>query len=496
MTAYQQLEKRFRRLADLRGAEAVLQWDWAAMMPPGGARARGEQLATLGVLGHDLMTDRALGDLLDDAEGAAGGLDDWQAANLREMRRRWRHANAVPGDLVEALSRASTACELAWREARPADDFKAVAPLLDELMSLVRQEADAKAVALGVAPYDALLDVYDPGLTAAFIEPIFADLTAMLPDILGRVQTRQAAEPAPRALAGDISIEAQRKLAEELMVRIGFDTDHGRLDVSHHPFTAGVPDDIRITTRYRDGDFTESLMAVVHETGHALYERGLPADWRGQPVGEARGMTLHESQSLLLEMQAGRTEAFLNFLAPLARAAFRGIGAAWEAGNLRRIYRRVEPGHIRVEADEVTYPAHILLRTEIERALLSGDLAVADLPGAWRDRVRALLGIEVPNDKDGCMQDIHWFSGAVGYFPTYTLGALAAAQLFAAATAADDAILKGIAAGDFAPLFVWLREHVHGHGSHLPTDLLLERATGRKLGVDSFLAHLEARYLS
>ena len=496
MTAYQDLEKRFRRLADLRGAEAVLQWDWAVMMPPGGAKARGQQLATLGVLGHDLITDAALADLLDAAEAAAGDLDDWQAANLGEMRRRWRHANAVPGDLVEALSQASTACEMAWREARPADDFKAVAPFLNEVMSLVREQANAKAEALGVAPYDALLDVYDPGLTAAFIEPIFADLAAVLPDIRERVQSRQAAEPAPLALAGDITIDAQRKLGEDLMVRIGFDTNHGRLDVSHHPFTAGVPDDIRITTRYRDGDFTESLMAVVHETGHALYERGLPEDWRGQPVGEARGMTLHESQSLLLEMQAGRSEAFINFVAPMARAAFRGIGAAWEAGNLRRIYRRVAPGLIRVEADEVTYPAHIVLRTEIEQALLSGDLAVADLPGAWRDRMQTLLGLDVPNDKDGCLQDIHWFSGAVGYFPTYTLGALAAAQLFAAACAADEAILKGVAAGDFAPLFVWLREHVDGYGSLLPTDLLLQRATGRKLGVDAFRTHLEARYLS
>ena len=496
MTAYQKLENRFRRLADLRGAEAVLQWDWATMMPPGGAKVRGEQLATLGVLGHDLITDPALGGLLDEAEGRPDGLDDWQTANLREMRRRWRHASAVPGDLVEALSRASTTCEMAWREARPADDFAAVAPLLDELLALVRQQAGAKAEAFGVAPYDALLDMYDPGLTAAVIEPIFADLAAVLPDILERVQTRQAAEAPALALAGDITIDAQRALAEDLMVRIGFDTKHGRLDVSHHPFTAGVPDDIRITTRYRDGDFTESLMAVVHETGHALYERGLPADWRGQPVGEARGMTLHESQSLLLEMQAGRSEAFINFIAPMARAAFRGIGAAWEASNLRRIYRRVEPGLIRVEADEVTYPAHILLRTEIEQALLLGDLAVADLPGAWRDRMRELLGLDVANDRDGCMQDIHWYSGAVGYFPTYTLGALAAAQLFAAATAADDGILKGIAAGDFAPLFVWLREHVHGHGSRLSTDLLLQRATGRPLNVDAFRDHLEARYLS
>ena len=277
------------------------------------------------------------------------------------------------------------------------------------------------------------------------------------------------------------------------MVHVGFDTNFGRIDVSPHPVTVGVPDDIRITTRYKDGDFTESLMAVLHETGHALYERGLPKDWRGQPVGEARGMTLHESQSLLMEMQASRSDAFLTFAAPVIRKAFGGTGPAWSEDNLRRIYRKVEPGLIRVEADEVTYPAHILLRYDLERAMLADDLQVADLPGAWAEGVKKWLGLDVPDDRDGCMQDIHWYGGDFGYFPTYTLGALAAAQLFAAATGDGPAILSAIGKGDFAPLLAWLRASVHGWGPKLSTQEILSRATGEPLGTAPFTRPPRAR---
>jgi len=264
-----------------------------------------------------------------------------------------------------------------------------------------------------------------------------------------------------------------------------------------HPFTGGVPDDVRITTRYADADFSRALMGVLHETGHALYERGLPAAWRGQPVGEARGMATHESQSLLIEMQVCRGREFLGYLAPLLRQAFAGAGPYWRDDNLARFFTKVEPGLIRVDADEVTYPLHIILRYRLERALLAGDLALADLPGAWRQGMKDLLGIDVPTDKDGCLQDIHWPSGSFGYFPTYTLGAMAAAQLFAAAKAADAAIAPGIARGDFGPLSAWLKAKVHGRGSFDPTtDALLVEATGQPLGAAAFEAHLCERYLA
>jgi carboxypeptidase Taq len=276
---------------------------------------------------------------------------------------------------------------------------------------------------------------------------------------------------------------------------LGFEFDHGRLDVSLHPFCGGTPDDVRITTRYDEEDFTGSLMGVLHETGHALYERGLPAAWRYQRVGEPRGMSLHESQSLLFEMQACRSREFLAYLAPLAREAFGGGGPEWEAGNFIRLYTRVERSLIRVEADEVSYPAHVILRYRLERAMLSGELAVAELPAAWGDGMEQLLGIRPPDDRRGCLQDIHWYDGAWGYFPTYTLGAITAAQLFAAARRAEPGIPAALAKGDFAPLLAWLRTHVHAKASLLPTGELIREASGSALDPAIFERHLKERYL-
>jgi len=495
MTAYQHLEARFRRLGVLGGVGQVLHWDRAVMMPPGGATSRADQLAELSLLEHEMITAPDMGDLLAQADTAGGALSHWQSANLREMRRYWRHATAVPGDLVSAMSHANSACEMIWREARARNDFAAVVPALEEVVNLVCQKAQAKAAALDLLPYDALLDAYDPGMRRAEIDGIFGELRAFLPDLIGRVIDRQAAGPALLPVTGKTTVAAQRALGERIMMALGFDTDFGRLDVSHHPFSAGVPDDVRITTRYKEDAFTESLMGVIHETGHALYERGLPADWRWQPVGVARGMTMHESQSLLMEMQACRSPAFVAFAAPIMRETFGGTGPSWEADNLLRLYHKVERSLIRVEADEVTYPAHILLRYDLESAMVAGDLRVADLPGAWRDGLRALLNVAMPDDKDGCMQDIHWYGGDFGYFPTYTLGALAAAQLFQAACDANPDVMAGIGRGDFAPLLTWLRAEVHSKGSLFGTNELLVEATGAPLGAAAFRAHIERRYL-
>ncbi|MCH7929509.1 MAG: carboxypeptidase M32 [Proteobacteria bacterium] len=495
--AYAELERRFRRLGVLRGAGAVLGWDRQTMMPVGGAEDRTEQAAALALVDHETLTDASMGALLDRAEAdEAGALEQWESANLRLMRRQWIHANAVEAGLVEALTRAAAAAEMRWRTARPDDDFAGFAPLLAEVVALVREVAAATAGALGCTPYEALLDSFEPHGRTADIDALFADLEAFLPGFLAQVLERQAGRPAPLPLDGPFPVAAQRDLGRRLMAVIGFDFDHGRLDVSDHPFTGGTPGDVRITTRYHDDDFAKSLMAVLHETGHALYERGLPAAWRYQPVGESASMSLHESQSLLLEMQACRGEAFIGFAAPLMRDAFGGDGPAWDAGNLHRLATRVAPGLIRVDADEVTYPAHILLRYRLEKALIAGDLAVDDLPGAWNDGMQALLGVTPPDDRLGCLQDIHWAEGLFGYFPTYTLGAMIAAQLFDAATAADPDIVPGIGRGDFAPLMRWLRAQVHELGASLTTAELVERATGRPLDVAVFKAHLETRYLA
>ena len=495
MTPYLSLERLFGRLRSLNDAAGILGWDAQTLMPAGAAEGRAEQLATLRGLAHDLLAAPSTADLLAAAEARIADLDAWQAANLAEMRRAHAHAVAVPGDLVEAESKAASASEMAWREARAMSDFTILAPHLAEVLRLARAVGEAKGAALGLAPYDALLDQYDPGLRRARIDPLFDRLRAEIPGLIRAACERQARQGPPPALGGAFPVAGQRALGEALMRDLGFDFARGRLDTSLHPFCGGATSDVRITTRYAEGDFTRSLMGVLHETGHALYEQGRPRAWLGQPVGDARGMTLHESQSLLIEMQACRTPEFMHHLAPALKGAFGAEAAALDPARLHRIFTRVEPGFIRVDADEVTYPAHILLRYDLERAMVDGDLAVADLPAAFDAGVAALLGLAVPDDARGCLQDIHWPGGAFGYFPTYTLGAAAAAQLFEAATAAEPGIRPGLARGDFGPLLGWLRGNVHEKGSSRGTDAILEEATGRPLGLDAYLAHLRRRYL-
>jgi carboxypeptidase Taq len=493
--AYADLEQRFHRWMALKDGRAVLEWDQATMMPEGGAEARAEQIAALDVVCHGILTDPGVAALLDRAEEAAGELDPWQRANLGEMRRLWAHAAALEPRLVEALAKAVGRCEALWRKARPAADFPLVKAELEGLLGLMREAAEAKGARLGRSPYEALIDEYQPGLTTAEIDRLFDDLEQFLPPLRQAALDRQAQRPAPVEPQGPFAIEAQLQLARRLMQTTGFDFCHGRLDLSLHPFCGGVADDVRITTRYREQEFVHGLMGVLHETGHALYERARPQAWRYQPVGLARGMAIHESQSLLIEMQVCRGSEFLRFLAPLLREAFGEKDGALAPENLRRLYARVEPGCIRVEADEVCYPSHVILRYRLEKALIAGELTLGDLPAAWNEGLRELLGLVPPSDREGCLQDIHWFVGAWGYFPTYTLGAMTAAQLYDAAKRAAPEIPKAIAAGDFRPLLAWLGEHVHSQASRWSSQELIERATGRPLDPAVFKAHLERRYL-
>jgi carboxypeptidase Taq len=490
-SAYPQLESLFARLSTLDQATGFLQWDMATVMPDGGAASRGDQMATLKSLSHAMLTDRKVGELLDEA--ADEPLDDWQSANLREMRRDWLHAAAVPTDLVERLSKAGSACEMIWRQARPASDFARVKESLQAVLDLTREVAAIKSQALSLSPYDALLDQYEPGGRSADIEVLFADLADFLP---GFMRDSLAVQPtAPALPQGPFPRSAQKQIGLQLMTTLGFDFDHGRLDESLHPFCGGTPDDVRITTRYNEDSFIPSLFGVIHETGHALYEQGLPTAWRHQPVGRARGMSLHESQSLLMEMQACRSRAFFHHLAPHLAEAFGG-GDQWQPDHLFDSTMRVKPDFIRVDADEVTYPAHVILRFTLERALIDGSLALADLPAAWNELMQDLLGITPPNDRLGCLQDIHWYDGAFGYFPTYSLGAMTAAQLFAAARRVLPDLDTDLAEGRFAPLLGWLRTHVHGQASLLDNRALLIAATGSPLDTSFFKDHLRRRYLS
>ena len=496
MTPYEQLEARFAELNHIGHAQAMLYWDEAVMMPPGGGEARADALATLAALVHRTLTAPQVGGLLDEAESDVARLDEWQRANLCAMRRMHTRAVAVPEALVHAVQIATTRCQQIWRMARAENDWDAIEAPFAEVLRLTREEASALGAAQKLDPYDALLDMYEESTRAADVARLFDELKAILPGMIDHVLGSQQA---PLPLSGPFPRDRQRALGEEMMRVLGFDFSHGRLDVSHHPFCGGVSDDTRITTRYSEDDFLESLMAVLHETGHALYQQGLPADWRRQPVGDCLGAAVHESQSLFVEMQVSRGRAFIEFAAPHIRQHLDGRQGdeAWSAENLRANSIKVRRGYIRVDADELTYPLHIIPRFELERALIAGELAVADIPAAWNEGMLRYLGLSTEgNFKDGCMQDVHWFSGLFGYFPTYTLGALMAAQWFAAASAALPDLGTQIAAGEFTGLVGWLRREIHSRGQLRTARELLVEVTGEPLDMRHFKAHLERRYLA
>jgi carboxypeptidase Taq len=490
-SAYERLTDRFRLIATVGECMSMLGWDASAIMPPGGGAARGDQLATLAVIGHQHLTAPEVEADLAGAEAQ----DDWDAANLRLMRHMYRRARALPESLVEAQAKANSNCEKVWRVARGRADFSLVRPHLAEVVRLTREAASALGEALELTPYDALMDGYQHGVGAADVEPIFAGYEAFLAETLPEVERHQASQPRAIQPAGPFPIAKQEKLCREIAERLGLDFEHARLDQSAHPFSGGTPTDVRITTRYQEDDFASAILAVVHETGHALYERGLPSAYARQPVGEAAGMATHESQSLIVEMQAFRADPFLSWLGGRLHETFGGPARPYQLDNLGRLWRHVQRSTIRVDADELTYPAHVILRFRLERALIGGELDVADLPAAWAEGMQALLGITPPNDAEGCLQDIHWYDGAFGYFPSYTLGAMSAAQLMEAARAQVPGLEESFGRGDLSLLLAWLRAHVHQVGSRLGLNEILEQATGRKLDPLAFEAHLRRRYL-
>jgi len=494
--AYQDLAARQQRLYRLGHLQAIAQWDQAANMPPRGNEARSLALAEMDGLLHQLATDPALPALLDTA--AAEPLDETQRANLREIRRAWRAANALPQALVEAKSLANNRCEHAWRTQRPANDWASFAPLLREVLALARQEAELLSQSAGLSKYDALLDLYEPGMRSAEVERAFAPLRQWLPGLIREVRAKQAGEVVI-APTGPFPVAAQKALGLDAMRLMGFDFAAGRLDESTHPFCGGVPEDVRMTTRYREDDFLPALMGTIHETGHGRYEQGLPRELLGQPIARARSMGIHESQSLSFEMQLGSHPAFAGLLAPLLVKHFGDQPAhvaAFAPDNLHRLLTRVQPGLIRVDADEVSYPAHILLRFDIERALIEGEAEVDDIPALWDAKMAALLDLDTRgNFKDGPMQDVHWPAGLFGYFPCYTLGAMYAAQWFAAMRARQPQLDAQIAVGELGGVFDWLATNVWQAASRYETPELVRRASGEALNPAHFEAHLRGRYL-
>ncbi|AKR56202.1 carboxypeptidase Taq [Youhaiella tibetensis] len=495
--SFQKLDELGHKLEALEHALSILGADEATHMAPGGGEKRAEAMSNLAGMYHEQATAPEIADWIDKAESEDLTEDGRKA--LRELKRSYTNATCLPTEFVRRRTQATMLSEQLWRELRAKSDWEGFRPALEGVVQLVREEAQLRAAALGLAPYDALMEQYDPGNRVADITPVFdrlkSFLKGFLPEALAAQNRRQTLRPL-KPFEGPYTVEKQRDLGLAAMAAVGFDFHHGSLAVSHHPFCGGVPSDVRMTTRYRTDEFLSSLMGVLHETGHALYEQGLPPEWSHWPLGKARGMGVHESQSLFVEMQLAHSPEFWEFMLPLVhkhlgRDAVRG----WDVEDVLNRVNHVERGYIRVDADEVTYPLHVILRFELEQDLVNSKLEVADLPEAWDAKMNEYLGLStLDNPKDGPMQDVHWPGGAFGYFPSYTLGAMMAAQQWAALEKATPSVRDDIRQGNFAPLNDWRRENIWLQGSRWSTPELMTRATGEPLNADYFIAHLKQRY--
>lgn len=495
MQSYLELEKTFSRYYILNDVNGLLLWDKETMMPAGSLDARTEHLSLLARLCHEQLVSKKTGELLEKAAQQTVHLSDWQRANLHEMQHTYAHAAAVPADLVAHRAKITSEAWPHWINARKNNDFKSVLPYLEKIVETERDVGAVIGKALGLKAYDALIDTYDPGGRQEKIDIVFDELRGTLPALIDEAIEKQKSKPPAQEPRGPFPIETQKNLALKLAEALGFDIQRGRLDISAHPFCGGASGDVRITTRYTENDFLSAMMGIFHEVGHAVYDQNRPSKWYYQPVGRARGMGVHESQSLIFEKQACRSLSFLSFFAREARSAFHGNDATWSTENIYALATQVKRGFIRVDADELTYPAHIIVRYDLEKVMINGDLDPKDLPGAFNDGIKKMLGLVVTDDRQGCLQDPHWYGGNFGYFPSYTLGAMMAAQLFKAACNDNAQLLPSLGTGDFKPLREWLGRNIHQKASSLSEDALLMEATGEKLNPQIFLNHLRHRYI-
>ena len=485
--AYADLLGQYERIATLESAGGVLSWDQQVTMPEGGTPARSKQQSTLSGLGHELLTEDAVADWLADLEGA--DLSGEQAASVREIRREHRRADRVPQELIEELSRASSEALPVWEEAKAGDDFDAFAPKLEELIE--RNREYAAHIDPDRDPYEVLFEEYEPYIGIDTAERV---LTRLRDELVPLIDDLNDADPdLADPFEGTYAEDAQEAVSREILDALGYDWDRGRLDTSSHPFTSGNQFDCRITTRFHETDPLDALTATVHEFGHAQYTLGLPQDAFGTPLGDDRDLVVHESQSRFWENHVGRTEAFWEWALPIVREHFGGLEDAtardvYEAAN--RIYPE---NHIRVEADELTYHMHVILRFEIERDLIRGDLDVAEIPAVWNEKLEEYLGVRPDTDAEGCLQDIHWSHGAFGYFPTYSLGSVLAAQLDHHVRNDLD-VDELVREGEFDPIREWMGEHVHRHGSRYTTPDLIKEATGEPFTADYFLEYANLKF--
>ncbi len=486
----QQLRQRLAEGSDLRNASGLMQWDQQTMMPPNGGPARADALATLGRIAHEQFISEETGKLLDAAtaelDGAAPDSDD--ASLVRVVRRGWDKATRVPSDLAAELARAASLGQEAWGAARANSDFKAFIPYLERNLELAHSYVEC--FDSFACPYDALLDDYDSLMTTAQVAALFTELRSeLVPLIATLAEHGDAVDDA--CLHGRFDVSLQRTLVEETVAQMGFNRRGWRMDDTVHPFaTSFGSNDVRITTRWHEDFLAAGLYGAMHECGHGLYEAGIPPALQRTPLGRGASLAVHESQSRLWENMVGRGRPYCGVLAPRIAALF---GTGLEPEALYRAVNKVQPSHIRVEADEATYGLHIVLRFELEQELIEGRLAVADLPEAWNSRFEQYFGIPVTDDADGVLQDVHWSAGLIGYFPTYALGNLIAGQLWQRVHDDVPELDAQLSSGELQPLRGWLGEHVHRHGAKFTTGELLERVVGAPIEVGPFVSYLKLK---
>ncbi|MCA9052651.1 MAG: carboxypeptidase M32 [Planctomycetaceae bacterium] len=492
---YDELVSHLRQTALLKSCASVLSWDEQTYLPPQGGEFRAEQLALLAGMVHEQATAPHIGELLADLEDveALGGEASPRAANVREARRHYRRATCLPRKLVEELSRVTTLSQQAWVQARKARDFGQFHPWLERVVTLKREEADAVGCGAGI-PYDALLDDYEPGMTSAQVAAAFNPLRDQLVELVAAIRD-SGRSPQGDILTRSYPVERQKEFSLQAAEAIGFDLSAGRLDIAAHPFCSGIgPGDCRLTTRYDEHHFPGAFFGTLHEAGHGMYEQGLDPQAFGTAAGDSASLGIHESQSRMWENLVGRSRDFWKHFFPVAQRVFPEALGQETLDAFHWAINDVRPSWIRVEADEVTYNLHIMLRFDLERPLISGDLSPGDVPQAWNERFQQYFGMTPPHDALGCLQDVHWSAGLIGYFPTYALGNMYAAQFFESARQELGDLDAQFARGEFRPLLEWLRTNIHRRGLQYRAAKLVELVTGRPLSSEPLLKHLNSRF--
>lgn len=490
--SYTELKKLRDEIGQIHEISSIMHWDASVITPKNSAPARGRAMGYLANLAHQKSTSKEYKAALDSAKSEMSSLSAWDKRNLDLIEKEYNLATCLPEDLVTKSSIAASECEMQWRQAREENNFELVRTNLEKVFELTLEKANRFGEVLGKNSYDALLDQYDSGQNQSSIDKIFSEIEVKIPELLTKIQAKQKAKP---KLNLNFPKSSQERILKDFIPRLQFDFNSGRLDESTHPFCGGIPEDIRITTRYYENDFTASFLGVVHEAGHAIYERNLPREYARQPVGSACGFSIHESQSLFIEKQVCKSKDFLEFFYKNYFSKEFDPQNKYTYDDLYNFINHVEPSFIRVDADEVTYPLHILVRYKIEKALFSGELKIKDLSEYFDELYVKYLGIKPTKQSEGCLQDIHWYFGAFGYFPSYTLGAMSAAQLMHKLKSEHKNINEDLKLANLETINQWLKENIHQYGSLYNPQDLLKKATGESLNAEYFLKYLENKFI-